>query len=258
MTLMAVIFSVVGIVTWIAAGVLLYFRRKSLGKIELMRSVQTSAASDVSATAPGTLVEVKGTLRCENPLKSEMAEQTCAYYLSQVMREYEVTDRDSDGDLRTRRRSEVVASNERFAPFIVEDESGVVGVRGEGAEVDALEVMNRFERDTGGAGSITLGGLTVNLGGGDRTIGYRYLEKILPLDSPVYVLGAAQEDGQVGAPSEEVEGAARFLISYRSEEQLEKKLKRDTLWQGSIAVGLFLFGLLFLAVGVGVAANGFG
>jgi hypothetical protein len=134
----------------------------------------------------------------------------------------------------------------------------VVGVRGEGAEVDALEVMNRFERDTGGAGSITLGGLTVNLGGGDRTIGYRYLEKILPLDSPVYVLGAAQEDGQVGAPSEEVEGAARFLISYRSEEQLEKKLKRDALWQGLIAVGLFLFGLLFLAVGVGVAANGFG
>jgi hypothetical protein len=29
------------------------------------------------------------------------------------------------------------------------------------------------------------------------------VEKILPVDSPVYVLGAAQEDGQVGAPSEE-------------------------------------------------------
>jgi hypothetical protein len=150
----------------------------------------------------------------------------------------------------------VVASNERFAPFAVEDESGVVGVRGEGTEVDALEVMNRFERDTGGAGSITLGGLTVNLGGGDRTIGYRYVEKVLPVDSPVYVLGAAQEDGQVGAPPEEGE-ETRFLISYRSEEQLEKKYKRDALWQGLIAVGLFLFGLIFLAVGVGVAVGGF-
>ncbi len=255
MTLMAVIFSIVGIGTWVAAGALLYFRRKTLSKIELMRSVQTSAASDVSTTAPDTLVEIKGTLRCESPLKSEMAEQTCAYYLSQVMREYEVTDRDSDGRPRTRRRSEVVASNERFAPFVVEDESGAVGVRGEGAEVDALEVMNRFERDTGGAGSITLGGLTVNLGGGDRTIGYRYVEKILPIDSPVYVLGAVQEDGQVGAPSEKGEGA-RFLISYRSEEQLEKKFKRDALWQGLIAVGLFLFGLIFLAVGVGTAVSG--
>lgn len=257
MTLMAVIFSLVGIAVWVAAGVLLYFRRKTLGKIEFMRSVETSAASEVSSTSPGTHVEVKGTLRCESPLKSEMADQTCAYYLSQVLREYEVTDRDSDGRSRTSRRSEVVASNERFAPFAVEDESGVVGVRGEGAEVDALEVMNRFERDTGGAGSITLGGLTVNLGGGDRTIGYRYVEKILPVDSPVYVLGVAQEDGQVGAPSEEAE-ETRFLMSYRSEEQLEKKYKRDALWQGLIAVGLFLFGLIFLAVGVGVAVGGSG
>ena len=77
----------------------------------------------------------------------------------------------------------------------------------------------------------------------------------MPLDSPVYVLGAAQEDGQVGAPSEE-EAGERFLMSYRSEEQLEKKYKRDALWQGLIAVGPFLFGLIFLAVGVGSAVNG--
>ena len=169
MILMTLIFSLFGIVAWVIAGVLLYFRRKTLAKTKLMRGVQTSPASEVSATAPGTLVEVKGTLRCEEPLTSEMAEKTCAYYLSQVVRVYEVTDRDSDGDSRTSRRSEVVASNERFAPFVVEDESGAVGVRGEGAEVDALEVMNRFERETGGAGTITLGGVTVNLGGGART-----------------------------------------------------------------------------------------
>jgi hypothetical protein len=256
MTFMAVIFSVFGIVAWVIAGVLLYFRRKTLAKTELMRDVQTSAASEVSATVPGTLVEVKGTLRCEEPRTSEMAEQTCAHYLSQVVRVYEVTDRDSDGDSRTSRRSEVVASNERFAPFVVEDESGAVAVRGEGAEVDGLEVMNRFERETGEAGTITLGGVTVNIGGGTHTLGYRYVEKILPVDSPVYVLGATQEDGQVGAPSDE-RGRERFLMSYRSEEQLEKKYKRDALWQGLIAVGLFLFGLIFLAVGVGSAVNGF-
>ena len=122
-----------------------------------------------------------------------------------MIREYEDTDRDADGDLETTRRSEVLASNERFVPFVVEDESGVAGVRGECAEVDAMEVTNRFERDTGGAGSITLGGLTVNLGGGPRTIGYRDVESVLPVDSPVYVLGAVQEDREIGAPSEEGE-----------------------------------------------------
>ncbi len=255
MTLMAVIFSLVGIAVWVAAGVLLYFRHKTLKKTELMGSVETSTARDIASKVPGTLVEVQGTLRCDEPLKSEMAEQTCAYYLSRVIREYEETDRDADGDLETRRRSEVVASNERFAPFVVEDETGAVGVRGEGAEVDALEVTNRFERDTGGAGSVvTLGGLTVNLGGGPRTIGYRYVESVLPVDSPVYVLGALREDREIGAPAEEGE-PRKFLISYRSEEQLENKFKRDALVLALIAAGLFLFGLIFLAVGIGVGVG---
>jgi hypothetical protein len=255
MTLMAVIFSLVGIGAWVGAGVLLYSRRKTLKKTELMRSIETSAARKVSSMAPGTLVEAKGTLRCESTLESEMAGKTCAYYVSQVIREYEETDRDADGDLKTRRRSEVVASNERFAPFVVEDETGAVGVRGEGAEVDALEVTNRFERDAGGAGTVTLGGLTVNLGGGPRTIGYRYVECILPVDSPVYVLGSVREDGEIGAPTDESE-EGRFLISYRSEEQLEKKYRRDALVLGLIALGVFLFGLIFLAVGVGVGLFG--
>jgi len=127
----------------------------------------------------------------------------------------------------------------------------VVGIRGEGAEVDALEVMNRFENDTGGERSITLGGLTVNLGGGARTIGYRYVESVLPVDAPVYVLGVAKEVGHIGAPAEQ-DGEQRFLISHRSEEQLEKKYRRAALLLGLLAVGLFLFGAIFV---VGVVAG---
>jgi E3 Ubiquitin ligase len=144
------------------------------------------------------------------------------YYLSQVIREYNVRDYDSDGHLRTRRRTEVMASNERFAPFAVEDDSGMVSIRGDGAEVDALEVVNRFENNTGTEGNFTLGGLTVHLGGGPSTIGHRYVEGILPLDAPVYVLWVAREDGHIGAPTDEG-GEKRFLISHRSEEQVEKK-----------------------------------
>ena len=247
--LFTLIFAGFGIVMWVAAGTLLYNRRKQLRKTDLMRRVQTSQTAEVSGFSAGTPVEVKGFLRCEEPLESEMAGHECAYYLSQVIREYSETHRDSDGHLQTRRRSEVMASNERFAPFVVEDDSGMVGIRGEGAEVDALEVMNRLENDTGEEGSFTLGGLTVNLGGGARTIGYRYVESILPVDAPVYVLGTAREDGHLGAPAEE-DGEERFLISHRSEEQLEKKYRRSALLLGLIAVGLFVFGTVFIVVGV--------
>lgn len=246
----SLIFTLFGIAALVAAGVLVFFRRKQLAKTELMRQVETSSCAEVSGLPAGTPVEVKGTLRCEQPLTSEMAEKECAYYVSRVVREYEEPDRDDDRP-GSNRRSETVASNEQSVPFVVEDGTGMVGVRPEGAEFDALQVMNRFERDTEGYG-ITLGGLTVNLGNRERTIGYRYQESVLPVDRPVYVLGVVKEDGEIGAPET---GESRFFVSYRSEEQLERKYRRDARILALVAAGLFLFGAVFLAVGVAAATG---
>jgi hypothetical protein len=69
------------------------------------------------------------------------------------------------------------------------------------------------------------------------------------LDAPVYVLGVAREDGHIGAPADEG-GGKRFLSSHRSEEQLEKKYKRAALLRGLLAVGLLLFGSIFVIIGV--------
>ena len=55
----------------VAGGVLLYFRNRTKHKSALMSQTETSNASDVSSIAPGTLVEVKGTLRCDEPLTSD-------------------------------------------------------------------------------------------------------------------------------------------------------------------------------------------
>jgi len=192
-----------GIAIWVAAGVLLYATRKQLRKTVLMGRVETSLAFEVAVPSMGTPVEVKGTLRCETPLRSEMAGQECVYYLSQVIREYNVTDYDSDGASRTRRRTKVMPSNERFAPFAVEDDSGVIGIRGEGAEVDALEVMNRFENNSGKEGSFTLGGPKAHLAGAGA-IGYRYVEGVLPVDAPVYTCsGLTGSWGHIGGSAEE-------------------------------------------------------
>ncbi len=244
------IFALFGVLTWVAAGVLVYFRRGRLRKTGLMRDTETTTAAGVAALAAGTPVEVKGTLRCEEPLTSEMAGRECAYYVSRVIREYRETERDADGDLETRRRTQVVAESERFAPFSVEDSSGTVGVSGEGAEVDALEVTNRFEEGEGGEAGFAVGGVTINMGEGERTIGYRHVESVLPIDAPVYVLGVVREDGRIG-PLDDGGGRGGFLISHRSEEELEKGYKRDALVLGLIAAGLLVFGAVFLAVGLG-------
>jgi len=59
-----------------------------------------------------------------------------------------------------------------------------------------------------------------------------------------------------GAPAKE--GGKRFLITHRSEEQLEKKYKRSALLRGLLAVALFLFGSIFVIIGVlaGISAVG--
>jgi E3 Ubiquitin ligase len=234
----------------VAGGALLYFRSRTKQKAALMGQTETSNASDVSGLAPGTLVEVKGTLRCEEPLTSEMGGERCAYYSSKVVREYLERDYDDgDDDVGSDRRSEVVAQNEQFAPFTVEDPTGSVTVSAEGAEVDARQVVNRFERNTGSEGpSITLGGATINLGGGERTLGYRYTESILPVGASVYVLGTVQEGGGIGSPSGD-EGQ-RFVVSHRSEEALGHSLGKTVLWLGVGGIAALVVGVILLAIGI--------
>jgi hypothetical protein len=238
------------IIFLVAGGALLYFRSRTKQKAAMMGQTETSNASDVSGLAPGTLVEVKGTLRCEEPLTSEMAGERCAYYSSEVVREYLERDYDDDdNDVGSDRRSEVVAQNEQFAPFTVEDPTGSVTVSAEGAEVDARQVVDRFERNTGSEGSsITLGGATINLGGGERTLGYRYTESILPVDASVYVLGTVQEGGGIGSPSGD-EGQ-RFVVSHRSEEALGQSLGKTVLWLGVGGIAALVVGVILLAIGI--------
>ena len=242
------------IIFLIAGGVLLYFRNRTKQKAAVMSQTETSNASEVAGIAPGTLVEVKGTLRCDEPLTSEMAGKTCAYYSSTVTREYLRSDYDDDHDAGSDRRSEIIAQNVQFAPFMVEDDTGFVGVHAEGAEVDARQVVNRFDRNVGNEGTFSLGGMTVNLGGGERTIGYRYTESILPIDESVYVLGAVQEGGTVGAPRSGGEGH-RFVVSHRSEEAHTQSLGKTAFWLGAGGIGAIVVGVVLLVIGVVVLAS---
>ncbi len=178
-----------------------------------------------------------------------MAEKTCAYYSSTVTREYLRDDDNDDNDVGSDRRTEIIAQNVQFAPFMVEDDSGFVGVHAEGAEVDARQVMNRFDRNTGNEGSFSLGGVSVNLGGGERTIGYRYSESILPVDESVYVLGAVQEGGTIGAPRSGEKGN-RFVVSHRSEEAHTQSLGKTALWLGVGGAAALVLGVVLLVVGI--------
>jgi hypothetical protein len=229
------------------------FLKHSLGDrwtAAIMARVPTSPASAVARMRPGQLVEVKGTLRCPEPLTSELAHRPCAYVRSWVERTYEYEDRDVNDEPRIAERTEIVASYADRVPFFVEDETGRVPVAPDGAEIGTDDVYDRY-REGMSVGAITLAGRTVEMNHGFGTLGYRIREAILPIDGPVYVLGVVTRDGGIGRPGRGRFDAA-FIISPhvpRSEEGAPSPPRGDRLilWCG---VGALAGGLLIMAVGV--------
>jgi hypothetical protein len=276
-----IVFFVVAVAFWAAGGLLLYVRHRTGRKVDLIRQTQTTDASAVSEFSPGTSVEVKGTLRCESPLQSEMAEESCACYFSRVTREYVrssgPSSDDSPGSHHTRQTaSETLSESVQAVPFFVEDATGKVEVHPQGSEVDAQEVVDRFEPSANPG--FTLGGAPVPFDEEANTLGYRYTESVLPVDSPVYVLGVVREGGSISAgpapvdaPVEELplmkggelastlpssrDKERRFVISHRSEEALGQDLARTAFWMAVAAAGALALGAIVAVAGFFLAIS---
>jgi hypothetical protein len=242
MNLIATIFAGVFAV---AAALLAWWRRTVVKELAVMEATPTSRAADVVRMAPGTLVEVKGVLRCEQPIIAEFSQRPCLYSLSVIEREYERITTDSQGRQQRQRSRETVQSNARNARCAIFDDSGGVGIDFTGASVEAIEVMRRYESGGGGIGS-----LITSLAGAGGTLGHYYIESIIPPETPGYVLGTVREGGVVGAAPDKKNP---FVISHKSEEERVKSLGSTKFWLlVAISVcGAVAAGLLIVAVVVG-------
>src|SRR5262249_59526645 len=134
------------VVALAAAGGLLWWRRRVGEELRLMAATPTSKAAEVARLAPGTVVEVKGTLRCTGPLTAELSKQSCVYFKSEIQREVVYYENDSQGKRQRKTRTESVQSNTRFAPCAVEDASGRVAINLDGADIEGQQqVVNQRE-----------------------------------------------------------------------------------------------------------------
>lgn len=215
---------VLGVVALLVAAGLVWNGRRTQRKANLLGRAVPVTADSLTRSLPGEMVSLAGTARSEHELLSQHANTPCIYFESKVIREYQRR-RTSRRGGRSRGR-ETVESFTRSVPFSVEDQTGRVDVDPEGAEFDASESMNEYVPDTSRQGTFSIGGLDVSIGNRAQTLGYRYTEKTIPVDGPVFVLGIVDETGQICRPSDGRENAG-FFISYRD----EKSLKRA--WQDS-------------------------
>ena len=184
------------------------------------------------------LVELKGTAQCEQPLVSYLAGTPCVYYSYDIEERWSrlVTETESDGKggTRTVTRRESgwtsVASEVVSTPFYVQDETGHLLVRPEGARIEALGVFDQtcstFDPLYYGKGPA--GGII------DSDHVRRFSEKAVPLQAPLFIVGQARERQDIVAPEIAADPkASEFLISVRSQEQVSSGLG----WQ----IWLFFF-----------------
>jgi hypothetical protein len=225
---------------------LLWWRSRVGSEIALMASLETSRAGSIAALAPGTMVEVKGTLRVRAPLQAEFSGQPAAYYKCEIEREETYYERDSNGRDERKTRTTTVYANTKYGQCLIEDASGKVGIDFDGAEVEAVKTIDEPTAPPGGGATGVIGGVLSALSSTNAS--YRRREYTLAPDIPLYVLGEVREGGLVGKPASSSKNKT-FVISHKSEEERTKSLTSTTRW-------LMVFGLALLVLAVVLAYFG--
>jgi hypothetical protein len=258
----------VGIVLLIVAVGLLLWRRSRQARLGAILGTETSTVKEVTElgayvregleghTGFNRVCELKGAISCDTPLTSEVAKQACVYYAMTVTRDYEEsyveTDNQGNQHQRTKRSSNTVASNSQRTAFWLEDETGRIPVDPQGAEIDAEQVVDRYEPADQLQIGLSIGGLQLGIGGlgGTRTLGYHYRESVLPPGRQAFVLGEASDSSGTLTVQKPREKGAKFIISLKSEEQLVQSAQRTVNWllYGAVASGVL--GVAALVLGL--------
>jgi hypothetical protein len=212
------------------------FWRWRVGKeLAVMASTATSGAGNIAALPPGTLAEVMGTLRVRTPLIAEFSQKPCAYYKSEIEREETYYERDSNGREERKTRTTTVYSNMQFGQCLIEDATGKVGIDFDGANVEAISVVNEPTSAPNAATGLVGGVLSALSNSNAR---YQRKESILPADIPAYVIGEVQPGGLIGKHAKGSKNKL-FVISHKSKDERTKSLTSTTRWLLIISVVLF-------------------
>lgn len=236
-----------GVLSLVGLGLLWW--RHSVGKqIAVMAGMPTTRAADLASLAPGTFVEVKGTLRVREPLVGEFSQRPAAYFRCEIQREETYYERDSKGQSQRRTRTTTIYQNMKYGSCLIEDESGRAGIDFDGADVEAVQVVNEPTSNPSNSGSSAIGAVTGVLNAlGGRSESFRRIEHALAPDIPVYVLAEVRSGGLLGKPASGSKNS--FVISHKSEEERTKSLKWTRLWLLVGAIIFLIVGLVLIPIG---------
>ncbi len=193
MEIASVLFLIVGIIA-------IVYGMQARKKAALISETPTTRTNKIQTAG---FYEVKGKVRCEQPISVPNWDTQCVWYNFTVEEKVQYR---SDGHTKTRWRT--VDSRTESCSFQVEDKGGTIWVNPKGADLDG----NSRSYDGSKAPSFMM-----SLFSNRQSLGQRVTAKYLEVGSPVYVLGRVQREGR-GLTF--VEGGEAFIVSNKSEEQV--------------------------------------
>jgi len=223
--------------------------RRSARRYDIIVEVPTIRAKDIPGLG-AAMVEVKGYVKVDRPLISDLALLPCVAFVSSVTEHWTTTRTETDSKGRTRtvteHHSETRYHNSGRQPFQVHDESGQVTVRPDGASIDMLDGMDLRGTSTPLPDSPAAGVCPHHIGGY-----LSYGEQVFPIDQWAYVLGQVSCDHDIIEP-QDVDRP--FIISHRSEEALVTRARWGKRIFGVLTLVLFAASFTLLAIGFGLIA----
>ncbi len=197
------------------------------------------ASNPQVADAKGT-VSCEGAIQVQQPLVAPCSGKPCVYYEIKVERMWEKTVNTENGT-KTEKGTSTVSTTEQGSQFYVNDGSGPVGI--DAREKVDTDLTKSFEQAQNVSyGDLVFGQYSVHVpysGGDERTTGIRAIEKILPAEGNLFVMGKlaggviTKQDGMLG----------KVLISTKGRDKLVGSTKRNSV------LGFALGGVMFVGGG---------
>lgn len=168
--------------------------------------------------------EIKGTAASDSPVKTPYSETEVAYYDASLYQVFEETETYSDEHgthTRVNRREDLMSSQKSPGPIVIEDggEKAYIELMEHGMQLDAVKSLDKFEptnmmNQYGFFSSLRFSPR------GTRTLGFRMVEKTIPLKQPLYVLGDVYAQGDRLNITKPADKKRPFIVSTKNEADL--------------------------------------
>jgi len=225
---------ILGIIIFVVGIILIIIAKNQKKLSEIAKGSTKVLIKDIK---PGMPIEISGIIEAPKPIKTPFTNRPCVYYEYELERREE--SQENPGQYVWRR----IAQDSSSIPFWVRDDTGHVTVYPESAKIEAAKIGERvLEPEAISSNPVVQGYFSLI-----ENYTTRAREKALLVSTPVHILGEAM-------PTEKEtviqKGRSPFLISNKTEQDLQKELERNVTVTATIGILGLIGGIVLIVVGL--------